>query len=149
MPRIAGRFVAAPPSHVYEGTFLPVDHAAATSRAGGLVFGVNSRATARRFEAHQRGRAATLSLHLGSWVHFTGLHMDPTLPMSSKRRLLTDMAAHLQRQEGIKFLLETSTLLRAVRRATTATAVPRPRTRTWPISSMNTSKVVPRCTNRT
>lgn len=99
--RCPGDLSQLPPSHDYEGKFLPVDSASANSRAGGLVFAVGRSlrpsATGRRFMVHQRGRAATLSLRLGEWVH-----IDPTLPMSAMGRLLTDIAAHLSRQGGIK-----------------------------------------------
>lgn len=104
-----GDLAQLPPSHIYEGTFLPGDAGAGTSRTYGLVFAIrrsfHSKATSHRFVVHHRGRAATLSLRLGGWVHFTGLHIDPVLPMSAKKRLLTDIAGHLARQDGVKFLM--------------------------------------------
>lgn len=110
VPRLARGFGAAADVPRLQGHLLPEDADAATSRAGGLVFAIS-----RELMAHapleealcciRKGRAATLSLRLGGWVHFTGMHIDPTLPMSAKRRLLADVATHLSGHSGIKFLL--------------------------------------------
>lgn len=107
--RCMGDLSELPATHECEGTFLPVDGDSATSRAGGLVIAVSRkllrRASGRRFTLHQRGRAATLSLRLGHWVHITGVHDDPTLPLGARRRLLAAISAHLARQSGVKFVL--------------------------------------------
>lgn len=87
---------------------MPADLEAGTSLAGGLIAVTHillGSATGQRFTVHQRGRSATLSFHLGHWMHLSGIHVDPGLTMRARRRLLTHIWQHLSRQEGIKFLL--------------------------------------------
>lgn len=103
----AADFISLPGSHVYYGTFF--NEGLGDSRAGGTVVAIRrdlvEKATEVRQRTHQRGRIITVSLRFGTWIHFTAVHINPALPLTTRKLALTQLCADLSRLPGARFLL--------------------------------------------
>lgn len=51
------------------------------------------------------GRATTLSLCLGEWVHFAVAHVDSPQTLATRKRLISDMSSYLEVQPVVVFVM--------------------------------------------
>lgn len=93
-----------PPTHRYEGTFMPPT-ADATTTSGGIVLAIcadlYNNATRRHAQVHMRGRALTVNLYLGQWLHFFAVHVDSSQAMLRCQKMPQGIAIYRRNRAGM------------------------------------------------
>lgn len=97
-----------PPTHRYEDTSMPLT-TDATTTSGGTILAIRStlydKATRRHTQTHMRGRALTVSVYIGQWLHFCAVHVDSSHTMLKRQKMLQDIANYHKDRAGGSFLL--------------------------------------------